>query len=174
MNLSRREYILAIATLFVGLYGGLFYYASTRRTWFETLRAEREQLQASLRDSRSLVAERGAWEERMAERQNLMPVFPRDQQMDVHWLSVVEGVAAKHNLALLRHEPGEPRKEGPIHELPIYVRQWEGSLGALIHFLFDLQQEGAMIDVRYLHVRPKSRTIRHGRLDLYCAYRRET
>ena len=94
--------------------------------------------------------------------------------MDLHWLSVIESVAARHQLQILRHEPGEERQQGPVYELPIFVRQWEGSIDALVRFLFDIEREGAMLDVRYLHIRPRDRTIRHGRLDIYCAYRRES
>ncbi len=174
MKISRRESVLAVATIAAALYAGLLYFGSSRLSLLEATREEVFQLQSSIAVSRALVAEQALWEERMAERQSLMPVFPQGQRMDVHWLTVIEGIASRHQLQILRHEPGEERREGPVYELPIFARQWEGTLDALVHFLFDLEQEGAMLDVRYLHVRPKDRILRHGRFDIYCAYRRES
>ncbi len=172
--MSAREWILGIVTLTIALYGLLFFMVSARLPEWRVIRAEQEDLRTAIAESRALVEERGDWEAAMAERQNLMPVFPQGQRMDLHWLSVIESVASRHELQILRHEPGEERHEGPIYELPVFVRQWEGTIDALVRFLFDIEREGAMLDVRYLHVRPRDRTIRHGRIDIYCAYRRES
>lgn len=174
MKMSPREWMLGIVTLTAALYGLLFYIGSTRMDEWRTIRLEQARLRDSIAGSQELVAERDLWEARMAERQDLMPVFPAGQRMDLHWLSVIESVAARHQLQILRHEPGEERQEGPVYELPIFVRQWEGTIDALVRFLFDIEREGAMLDVRYLHIRPRDRSIRHGRLDIYCAYRRES
>lgn len=174
MKMSLREWVLGMLTLAAALFGLLFYLGSSRMSELQGIRAEQEQLLGSIAMSRELVGEQEQWESRMAERQGQMPVFPQGQRMDLHWLSVIESVAGRHQLQILRHEPGEERQEGPVYELPVYVRQWEGTIDALVRFLFDIEREGAMLDVRYLHVRPKDRTIRHGRLDIFCAYRRES
>ncbi len=174
MKMSPREWVLGVVTLTAALYGLLFYLASSRMTEWRTIREEQEQLRLSIATSQELVDAREEWEARMVERQDLMPVFPQGQRMDLHWLSVIESVAARHELQILRHEPGDERQEGPVYELPIFVRQWEGTIDALVGFLFDIEREGAMLDVRYLHVRPRDQSIRHGRMDIYCAYRRES
>lgn len=174
MKISPREWILAIITVACALYGLLFYLVTTQRTEWQAIREEQEQLRASIAASEELVNSRDEWEQRMEESRDLMPVFPEGERMDLHWLSVIEDVAGRHDLDILRHEPGDERQEGPVFELPIYVRQWEGTIEALVRFLFDIEREGAMLDIRYLHVRPRDRSIRHGRLDIYCAYRRES
>jgi len=174
MKMSSREYILGMTTLAAALFGLLFYLGSSHMPELQAIRVEQEQLQASIAMSRELVEEQDLWASRMAEREGQMPVFPAGERMDLHWLSLIERVASRHQLRILRHEPGEEVQEGPVYELPVYVRQWEGSLEALVRFLFDIEREGAMLDIRYLLVRPKDRTIRQGRLDIYCAYRRDS
>lgn len=174
MKASPREQILGVLTIAAGLYGLLFYLGSSRMTELQTIRTEQEQLRSSIATSKELLEDRERWEQQMQERQDMMPVFPAEQRMDLHWLSVIESVAARHKFQILRHEPGEEKQEGPIYELPVFVRQWEGNIESLVRFLFDIEREGGMLDVRYLHVRPKDKTIRHGRLDIYCAYRRDS
>ncbi len=173
MKVTPRETILGMATAGAALYAGLIYLGSGQLDAWRLLRTERAQLQDSILRSQALVEERSEWETQMESLQALMPTFPRDKQMDVHWLSEVEGKAAKNELRIVRHEVGNEQQEGPIYEMPVYCRRWEGTLDALVHFLFDLQGEGAMLDVRYLHIKPKDKLIHDGRFDLFCAYRRE-
>ena len=173
MKITPRETILGMATAGAALYAGLIYLGSGQLDTWRLLRTEKAQLQDSILRSTALVEERSEWEQQMESLQTLMPMFPRDKQMDVHWLSEVEGKAARNELRILRHEVGNEQQEGPIYELPVYCRRWEGTLDALVHFLFDLQGEGAMLDVRYLHIKPKDKLIHDGRFDLFCAYRRE-
>lgn len=173
MKVSPRETMLGLATLCAALYAGLFYLGAGQLDTWKLLRVEREQLWDSIHRSQALVEEKPTWESQMQELQALMPLFPADKRMDVHWLGEMEGKAAKNDLKILRHEVGTEQREGPIFELPVYCRRWEGTLDALVHFLFDLQSEGAMLDVRYLHIKPKDKVIHDGRFDLFCAYRRE-
>jgi len=173
VKITQRETMLGICTLCAALYAGLFYLGSGQMDNWRLLREEQAQLWDSIRRSQALVEERGEWEAQMEAMQALMPLFPRDKRMDVHWLSEVEGKATRHDLKILRHEVGSEQREGPIFELPVYCRRWEGTLDALVYFLFDLQSEGAMLDVRYLHIKPKDKVIHDGRFDLFCAYRRE-
>jgi hypothetical protein len=56
--------------------------------------------------------------------------------------------------------------------LPIECREWEASLDALVRFLFELQSEGAMLDIRQLLIKPRGQGILRGRFTLYCAYAR--
>lgn len=173
MKISKRELMLGVGTLAAALYAFLFYIGSGQIESWQALRMEQEQLQDSIKRSQLLVEEFEDWDAQMQELQTQMPVFPANRRMDVHWLREIENKASRHELRILRHEVGPEQQEGPIFELPVYCRRWEGTLDALVHFLFDLQMEGAMLDVRYLHIRPKDRVIHDGRFDLFCAYRRE-
>jgi hypothetical protein len=173
MTITRREMVLGVATLLAGLYGGLLYFLPGQLESWRLLQAEKAQAWDSIRRSKELVDKRKYWESEMQGLQALMPTFPADMRMDVHWMREMETKAAKNDLKIVRHEAGSEQQEGPIYELPLFCRRWEGSLDSLVHFLFDLQSEGAMLDIRYLYIKPKDKVIHDGRFDLYCAYRRE-
>ena len=173
MNVSTREAVLALATVSVALFGVTGVLSGSKIDDWKAVRAQQEQVRTSIARSQALVAQRERWTARMAELQGAIPRFPEGKRMDVHWSTEMEKQASTHGLKILRHEVGEERREGPIYELPIECREWEGSLDALVHFLFDLQSEGAMLDIRYLRIKPKDKVIRSGRFSLYCAYMRE-
>lgn len=174
MKVSPREMILAIVTIGVVLFVGSGLLASSKLDEFKLLRLEQEQLRESIERSKRLVDRQELATARMGELQGLMPRFPQSKRMDVYWSTEMEKKAAAHSLKIIRHEMGAERQEGPIYELPIECRNWEGSLDSLVHFLFDLQSEGAMLDIRYLRIKPKDKIVRSGRFSLYCAYMRET
>ena len=74
---------------------------------------------------------------------------------------------------ILKRQVGEEEKHGDVYELPIDCRDWEATLDSLTHFLFDLQAENAMLDVRQLLIRPnKDASKLRGRFLLNCAYTR--
>ena len=173
MTITRRETVLGITLMMMALYVGLFMIGKNLFVEWRELQKEKDDLWFSIRRSEALVNERERWVAEMEQLQALMPQFPGDMRMDVHWMREMEGKATKHDLKILRHEAGSEQREGPIYELPVFCRRWEGTLDSLVYFLFDLQSEGAMLDIRYLYIKPRDRVIHEGRFDLYCAYRRK-
>jgi len=173
MTVNRRELTLMAITGAAALFGLSSLAARSRIEEWQQLRIERERLESVIEQSRRLVADEDSWMERLEAVRHRMPSFPGDARMDVHWLGVVERLAARHGLRITRLQAGRERVSGDIYELPIEISDSEGTLEAFIHFLFELEGEGAMIDVRYLRLRPKDDTIRTGRISLLCAYTRE-
>jgi hypothetical protein len=139
--------------------------------WKE-LRAQQAEMRHLTETDRRLVGERGKSEKRFEELSRNLPAFAPDKKMDVHWLSVMDDLAAKHNVQISKRQAGEEKKIGDVYELSIECLAWEASLDALIHFLFDLQASGAMLDVRQLLIKPKSPGLLGGRFSLSCAYTR--
>jgi len=173
VKISTRESVLALVTVAVALFVVTGLLARSKIDDLKLLRRQQEQVRSSVERSKLLVAEQEKWSARMTELQGLMPRFPQAKRMDVYWTTEMERIANSHDLKLIRHEPGAERQEGPIYELPIECRDFAGTLDALVHFLFDLQSEGAMLDIRYLRIKPKDKVLRTGRFSLYCAYRRD-
>jgi hypothetical protein len=173
VNISTRESVLALSTVTVALFAVTALLAGSKIDDWKSVRAQQAEVLESIERSKGLVEQEARWTKRMSELQGLMPRFPQGKRMDVHWLSEMEKKASKHGLNILRHEVGSELQEGLVYELPIECRDWSGSLDALVHFLFDLQNEGAMLDVRYLRIKPKDKVTRTGRFSLYCAYMRE-
>jgi hypothetical protein len=173
MKLSERESALLLATLAVGLFGVSFILGRPKvREWNE-IRARRAVLREEIALDRGMVAQRGEWEARFKEVSGMLSRHPADQKMDIHWMTIMDRAAARHGIGIKQRQAGEERRAGEVYELPIEVKEWGGTLDALVHFLFDLQGEGAMLDVRQLLVKPMDGGILRGRFVLYCAYTRE-
>lgn len=174
MKISARESLLGLITVSVLLFVGTGMLARSKFEDLKAMRADQVQVRNSIERNKKLVDQEAKWAKLMDKYKDEVPRFPANKKMDVYWSNVVETKANKHGLKLLKHEVGSEHQEGPIYELPIECRDWEGSLDSLVHFLFDLQSKGAMLDVRYLRVKPKNKIIRKGRFSLYCAYMRES
>ncbi len=175
MKISRREIVLAISALTVCVYGGSILLAKPKvDAWREMLAKRREMIEQMERDKR-LVEQKDQLSAKLEELSGKMPCYAADMKMDVHWLEVMDRLAAKHDMKITKRKPGKEEKIGDIYELLIVVPHegWSGSLDAMVHFLFDLQGEGAMLDIRRLSVRSKPDGTLSGSFSLYCAYTRE-
>ncbi|NLN01305.1 MAG: hypothetical protein GX174_05295 [Lentisphaerae bacterium] len=173
--ISNREKVMLVITLLAILYGAL---GLTLRGRLERLRAQRDALreqQTLLADREALVAQRASWEAQYAELQDLMPVFDQNRRVDTYWLGIMDRVAAKNNFSIIKPQVGEEKLAGDVYEMPIDCKDWEGSLEGLVGFLYDLQAEGAMLDVRSMFIRPvpNKPALLRGSFTLYCAYLRE-
>jgi len=172
MTITPRESMLALTAPI--LFGGSALVARGRLDRWREIKAEQARLRGEIEADRALVAEREKWETEFAALSRMLPSFPADRKMDVHWLSVMDAAASRHGVSITRRRVGEEKQEGDVYELPIEVEHegWQGSLEALVRFLFELQSEGAMLDIRQLRVTPRSDGQLSGRFTLYCAYRR--
>ena len=175
MTISSRERVLAGATLAVLLIAVLIFAYDGQMKTFRTARTELRNKQAELKFRRLLIAQGPAIEARFAELRDLMPVFPADRRVDTHWLGIMDAAATRNALSIAKRQVGAERQVGDVYEIPIECRVFEGSLAAIIHFLFDVQNEGVMLDVRTMTVRPSPQNLAllRGQFTLYCAYMRE-
>lgn len=174
MKMSERESVLVVATLAALLLGASMMLAKPKVVEWGEIRTRQAALRAEIARDKALVAEREEWASRFEEVSGMLSRHPATQKMDIYWMSIMDRLAAKHGVTISKRQVGEEKQAGEVYELPIEVKEWEGSLDALVHFLFDLQNEGAMLDVRQLLVKPKAGGILRGRFVLFCAYTRET
>ena len=173
MKFSSREMLLTLATGTVVLFGVSFMLAGPKIAAWKQLRTEQARVAEDLRKAKSLVAKREFWQKQFDELSGQLPQLPAGRKVDVHWLSTMDRVAAKNTVSILRRDAGEEKKAGDVYELAVECRDWEASLDNLVRFLYDLQSEGSMFDVRQLFVKPKDQGTLRGRFTLYCAYTRE-
>jgi hypothetical protein len=175
MTVSPREKALALITLTALLYGALGLTVRGRLEMLRALRQEHRARQTLLAERRALVAQGDEWARQYAELQDLMPVFEAGRRVDTYWLAIMDRLAAKNNFSILRRQVGSEQPAGDVHELPIDCKEWEGSLESLVGFLYDLQAEGAMLDVRQMYIRPapNNPALLRGSFTLFCAYLRE-
>ena len=176
MIVTPRERAMLVLTVLAALYGGLGLTLRGRLEQLKTLRGTLREQRALLADRGALVARRAEWEAQYAGLQNLMPVFEAGRRVDTYWLAIMDRLAAKNSITIIKPQLGEEKPVGDVFELPIECKDWEGSLEGLVGFLYDLQAEGAMLDVRGMFIRPspKNPALLRGSFTLYCAYLRQT
>ena len=172
MRLSSREVVLGFLALSVIMFGGIGLLARPRFQELKTIRAEQLSLLQQVEEDKALVAERASYEEELNELSKRLPRFPVGKKMDIHWLSIMDNLALKHGVNISKRQAGDEKRNGDLYELGIECKEWESELDAMVHFLFDLQEEGAMLDVQQLLIKPKGNNMLRGRFFLNCAYTR--
>jgi hypothetical protein len=173
MRISDRELTLAVVSGAAVLIGVTILGARPFLVEARELRERQVTLRQDMEQDRTLAADKDRWMKEMDGLKGMLARFPAEQRMDVHWLSVMDRKAAQHSVSIVRRKAGEEKPAGEVFELPIECSDWEGSLDSLVHFLFELQSEGAMFDVRQLTVKPKGRNLFRGGFSLSCAYVKE-
>ncbi len=173
MKMSNRELILGIITVTVVLFGLTILLAKPKLDALKEVQDECRNVRNSIKVEKRLVEKKDVWEKRLADVSKLLPSEPANKDMDVHWLAVMDRIAHKHGLKIKKRLAKDEQQNGDVYEMPIECKEWEGSLESLVNFLFELQSEGAMLDIRQLTVKPKGKGVLKGRFILYCAYTRE-
>ena len=172
MKLSPRETVLMLVTMTVILFAVPAFLARPKWNEWKRIKEEQKDIRWAIERYQRDVAEREKVLKELDSLGQMLQEFPANQEMDVHWLAIMRGAAAKNNLTIMKSTPGDEKRVGRVYELPIECT-WEGSDAALTRFLFDLQSKGAMMDVRQLLAKPKSASSLRGRLSLSCAYRKK-
>ena len=173
MKISSRETVLFLMTFGVGLLGATAYLAKPRYEEWVELRKMQLDVNDSIEMSERLISGRNESEAAYKALSSKFRPVSEKGEMKVHWLSFVENIANKRGLRLLTHKVGKENNIGDFCEVTIDCPRWEGTIDALVHFLFDLQQKDAMVDVQYLRIKPKDKALRTGRFILSCAYMRK-
>lgn len=169
---SKEKNLLLVAVVLVLYAAAALSFKKQVANW-KAARRVYETAQKKLQDERDLIAAREEWAAKYGQMRNLMPVFPYEKDVDTHWLNIMDSAATRNGVAISRRQTSKEEEVGDVYELPIDCKDWEGSLEALVKFLYDLQQEGAMLDVRQLYVRPSNKPgYLKGSFALYCAYMR--
>lgn len=169
---SREKNMLLVAVVAVLYAAAALSYKKQVANWKAAERIY-QSAQKKVQEERALIAARDDWSARYEQMRDLMPVFPYDQDVDTYWLNIMDAAASRNGLMIARRQASKEVEVGDVYELPIECKDWEGTLEALVKFLYDLHQEGAMLDVRQLFIRPANRPgYLKGTFTLYCAYMR--
>ena len=156
--------ILGIVVLYVA--AGLAWIMSVQHKWTVSLKKyEREN---------DLIAETDRWNMEYLSEKEKMPMFPEGEDVDTHWLNMMDNLATTNYIAISRRQYGKEVAKGDVFELPVEVSGWEGSLEGLVKFLWDVQSNGqSMMDVSAITMRPSQKKgFLKGTFTLTCAYMR--
>ncbi len=173
MKLNRREAVLAVATGAVALFGVSIFLARPRIDQLRVLRNTQDEMRQEIEKDKLMAAQGPKWKAEMAELSKRLPVHPAGRKVDVYWLSIMDNLASRHGVNITKRRTGEEKSNGEFYELTIEATEWDGSLDALTHFLFELQNEAAMLDIEQLMIKPREDGLLRGRFSLNCAYTRE-
>ncbi len=172
----REKALVAIAGVFV-------MYALAVATWFVSAEsswrsAARKYDLAAQRFAKeeALIAERRKWNEAYEAEKASMPMFEVGRATDTTWLRKVEAIARTNLVLITQIDAGKEVEADDVMELPIDVRNWEGSLEALVRFMHALENStDGMFDVKSISIQPNKSKPGYlkGALSLTCAYMRD-
>jgi Tfp pilus assembly protein PilO len=173
MKISPRELTMSFVTVTLVIFAISYFFLQPKIDTWKKLVEEEVNLKQSIGSYNQMIAQKDYVTARLKKVSSLLPAYAENKEMDVYWMSVMDSIASKNNLDITRRQAGKETKTGSIYELPIECRQWAGDLDSLVNFLFDLQSEGGMMDIRQLSIKPKPKSNLNGRFLLYCAYTRK-
>ena len=175
MSINRREQSLLAITGIVVLFGILGFSIRKQLDAFNEKRDRLQALDLLRKEERTLLSMEQALRAKYEEVRDLMPIFAAKDQVDTFWMNRMDTLAEEEGVKILRRQVGKETLVGDVYEFSIECREWEGTLESFARFLFALQNEGAMLDVRDLSIRlhPQQKDVLRGSFTLYCAYMRE-
>jgi len=173
MTFSHREHLLLLVTG-AALLGGITYLAAQQqvKAW-QAARAQEDDVRRHLELTQRLIGQQSGWDRKLAQLRRRLPTYPATKDVTADLLIRLEKLAGGSQLSLLSRDVERESRHGDLYELSASCR-WEGSLDALVHFLFDLQQDDAILDVSQLTVSPTDKKPLRGTLTVYCSYTRQT
>ena len=176
MSFSRREILLVAATsaVVVGLLS--WFITIPMRDSISKSYDQQIKLRKGIDKLQKLIALRGPLTEQLETLRAQLPRFKPDRQVSAEIISEVKKIADENALTLPRLEAEPEKAIGDLYEIAIEC-SWEGTLESITHFLYAVQGQGAMLDIRQLNVQPAQNTTQAGRLrgnfKLFYAFMRE-
>lgn len=173
MTLNTREIRLAMGTLILVLvvFGGVLIKDKVAE-WVELADTkDGEELVISKYQAR--IARKAGYLRRIETIKLVLPEYPVGRDVKSQLLQQLNGLAARHRLGITSVDPDKEREVGELglYRLSVSVA-WSGDLEQLTRFLFDMQQQGAVIDVRQLTVKADPRANLSGSMKIDFAYNR--
>lgn len=153
MKLSLRELVLAWITAVVVVLGVTYWMGQSKaKEWRDAVKA-RQQLAWRLKEIDHLMSDQSGVGARIGELRKQLPQHPAGKDVTAELMMTLEKTAHDHGLSLLRREPEQEKSVGDLFEVAINCT-WEGELEAVVHFLYALQVQGAILDVRQMTITP--------------------
>lgn len=153
MNLSRRELFLAFATGTILLLGVSYLLGAPAIARWRGAAEQRQQLADQRKIAQRLIAQRGEWAQRLEQQRAGIPVHGAQDPVSAVLLKRIEQLASENGLTLSRVQPDKEKSIGDLYELAIDCA-WEGTLETLVRFLYAVQKQGAILDLRQLTISP--------------------
>jgi hypothetical protein len=175
MKLSMRESILGWVTMVVVLVGVSMWVGESRyKEWQESIRT-RKTLGGRLTVAQHLLGQEQEIRDALGEIRKNLPPHPVGKDVTAEMLKTLEKNAQESNVTLFRREPEKEKSAGDLYWVEINCT-WEADLEALVRFLYALQGQGVILDVRQINMNPAPGAAGRlkGSFSVDCAYSRTT
>lgn len=175
MKISKREMVIGVATLFTVLFGLTYGLGGSKIEEQRTMAEQKTRLLRQIKLHKRILEEQKNWTGRLEELQSQLPVYGQRVSVNGEILKTIKRMADKHKLDLTKSRTDPESAVGNLFELSV-ICDWEGELDALVHFLYEINEQGLRFDVRELTIRPDAKRagIIRGDMIIDCAYRRDT
>ena len=174
MIVHRKQTILVLAVLVVLLVAMSFFMGSALMDdWKKTVKA-REKLGQQNEIAGGLIQKQADWQERLDALRGRLPRFAPGQPVTAELLKTIKKTADEHQISISRMEPDEEKQVGDLSEVAIECN-WDGELDSIVRFLYAVQVQGAILDIRQLTISPAQGVANRlkGSFTVYCAFSRE-
>lgn len=174
MKVSRRELFLGLITLTSVLFGLTYWLAGSRIVEYRQIKTDKARLLHQIKLHKRILAEKDSWQSRLEELQAQLPVYNEKTAITSELLKHIKRTADGYGLNLNRTQASRGEVQtGTLYEIGVSC-SWEGTLDALVKFLYDLKQQGIRFDVRQLTAEPDAQRDRilKGAMTIDCAYRK--
>lgn len=174
MRISKRETLLGLIALTAILFGLTYWLAGSRIDEQRQIKADKARLLHQIELHKRILSEKDAWYTRLEELQSQLPLYDEKTAITAELLKLIKRTADEHGLDLVRTQPYREEQTGNLYELGVSCN-WEGSLDALVKFLYEIQKQGVRFDVLQLNVQPDAQRDRilKGSMIIDCAYRKK-
>ena len=153
MKLSPRELVLACVTVAVVIVGGTWYFGAPVVDDWQSAITERQKLGNERREAEHLIKQRPEWQQRYDEMRGRIPKHGPTDPVTAEMLKTVKRLADQHGVVLSRIEPDKEKITGDLSEVAIECA-WDSELESLVRFLYAVQTQGAILDIRQLTIAP--------------------
>jgi Tfp pilus assembly protein PilO len=172
MKLPLRDLIMLGVTGVILLFGITYMVSVPKIKTLQSLRQDQIALDQRVAMTERLVAQTGQWESRLRDQRKSLPSYPATKDVTADMLIEIENMARQNGVTLLSRDVEKEVQHGTLFELSVNCK-WEGSLKAIVAFLFEIQQKGAMLDVSQLTVAPNEKRVLRGTFTINSSYTRE-
>ncbi len=175
MKLSAREISLGWATTAVVLLGVTYWLGAPKLAEWKALLARQADLEREVVLAERLLGQKQNFVDRLAVVREKLPQYTEDKKVMAELLRKLDQPARDSGLELLRRVPMEEEAvHGNLYEVSIRC-DWQGELDPLVRFLYEIQLQGANMDISKLNVSPSDSEPDKlkGSFTIDCAYTRE-
>lgn len=152
-KLARREKWMALLVgLGLGVFATFWIVQDALSEW-KTATTSEKKVSEKLRLTKKLLAKGPDVAAQLEVLQRRLPRYGPDRDVTAEQMRTLDRIAQEQSFGLGQREPQAEGTNGAVREIVIHTA-WDSNLDALTHFLYALQTQDAIFDVRRLTVLP--------------------